>query len=99
MAEQKGVDVEELKVILNEELHQLPAKYRLPMILHYFGGLSREEMAEELGCKPSTLGRAHPPRAADARATSHTHGAAPSSWATCRWAALTLAVAARSVTG
>jgi RNA polymerase sigma factor (sigma-70 family) len=53
---QEGVDVEELKVILNEELHQLPAKYRLPMILHYFGGLSREEMAKELGCKPSTLG-------------------------------------------
>jgi RNA polymerase sigma factor (sigma-70 family) len=53
---QEGVDVEELKVVLNEELHQLPAKYRLPMILHYFGGLSREEMARELGCKPSTLG-------------------------------------------
>jgi RNA polymerase sigma factor (sigma-70 family) len=53
---QNGVDVEELKVVLNEELHQLPAKYRLPMILHYYGGLSREEMARELGCKPSTLG-------------------------------------------
>ena len=53
---QEGVDVEELKEILNEELHQLPAKYRLPMILHYYGGLSREEMAKELGCKPSTLG-------------------------------------------
>jgi len=53
---QESVDVEELKVVLNEELHQLPAKYRLPMILHYYGGLSREEMARELGCKPSTLG-------------------------------------------
>ena len=53
---QDGVDVEELKVVLNEELHQLPAKYRLPMILHYYGGLSRDEMAKELGCKPSTLG-------------------------------------------
>src|SRR6185503_8179055 len=61
---QEGVDVEELKVVLNEELHQLPAKYRLPMVLHYFGGLSRDEMARELGCKPSTLGvRVHRGRA------------------------------------
>jgi RNA polymerase sigma factor (sigma-70 family) len=51
-----GIDVEELKVVLNEELNQLPAKYRLPMILHYYGGLTREEIASELGCKPSTLG-------------------------------------------
>src|SRR5688500_11156584 len=53
---QDGVDVEELKVVLNEELHQLPAKYRLPMILHYYGGLTRDEIAREIGCKPSTLG-------------------------------------------
>ena len=54
--EQAGVDVEELKVVLNDELHQLPAKYRLPMILHYYGGLTRDEIAKELGCKASTLG-------------------------------------------
>src|SRR5215213_533291 len=53
---QEDVDVEELKVVLNEELHQLPAKYRLPVILHYYGGLSRDEMAKELGCTASTLG-------------------------------------------
>src|SRR6478735_7790708 len=51
-----GIDVEELKVVLNEELNQLPAKYRLPMILHYYGGLTREQIAQELGCKASTLG-------------------------------------------
>jgi hypothetical protein len=34
----------------------LPSKYRLPLVLHYFGGLNRDEMAAELGCKPSTLG-------------------------------------------
>jgi RNA polymerase sigma factor (sigma-70 family) len=51
-----GIDVEEVKVVLNEELNQLPAKYRLPMILHYYGGLTREQIAAELGCKPSTLG-------------------------------------------
>ena len=53
---QAGVDVDELKAVLNDELHQLPAKYRLPMILHYYGGLTREEIARELGCKASTLG-------------------------------------------
>ena len=51
-----GIDVDELKGVLNEELNQLPAKYRLPMILHYYGGLTREQIAAELGCKPSTLG-------------------------------------------
>ncbi len=51
-----SADMDELKTILHEELQKLPAKYRLPLILHYFGGLSREEMAAELNCKPSTLG-------------------------------------------
>lgn len=50
------MDVDELKHLLNEELNNLPPKYRMPLILHYFGGLSREEMARELNCKPSTLG-------------------------------------------
>jgi RNA polymerase sigma factor (sigma-70 family) len=47
---------EELKSIMMEELNQLPAKYRMPLVMHYFGGLSREEMSEQLGCNPSTLG-------------------------------------------
>jgi len=51
-----SADMDELKAILHEELEKLPAKYRLPLILHYFGGLSRDEMAAELNCKPSTLG-------------------------------------------
>jgi len=50
------MDMEELKAILRDELDRLPAKYRLPLILHYFGGLKPEEMARELGCKTSTLG-------------------------------------------
>jgi len=47
---------EELKQLLTEELNKLPVKYRLPLILHYFGGMDREAMARELHCKPSTLG-------------------------------------------
>ncbi|MCY2952235.1 MAG: sigma-70 family RNA polymerase sigma factor [Planctomycetota bacterium] len=55
---------EELKSVLSEELNNLPAKYRLPLILHYFGGLSREAMAAELQCKSGTLGaRLHRGRA------------------------------------
>lgn len=46
----------ELRALLSEELNQLPSKYRLPLILHYFGGLSRDEMARELGVKANTLG-------------------------------------------
>src|SRR5207249_7407963 len=52
----RQMDLEELKLILRDELDKLPAKYRLPLILHYFGGLRPEDMAKELGCKPSTLG-------------------------------------------
>jgi RNA polymerase sigma factor (sigma-70 family) len=51
-----SADLDELKTVLHEELQKLPAKYRMPLILHYFGGLTREEMAAELNCKPSTLG-------------------------------------------
>ncbi len=46
----------EQKKILNEEIAGLPASYRLPLILHYFGGLDREEMARQLNIKPATLG-------------------------------------------
>ncbi len=49
-------DMDEIKAVLHDELQKLPSKYRLPLVLHYFGGLSRDEMAEELGCKASTLG-------------------------------------------
>ena len=52
----QAMDLDELKGLLRDELDKLPAKYRLPLILHYFGGLKPEEMSRELGCKPSTLG-------------------------------------------
>jgi RNA polymerase sigma factor (sigma-70 family) len=51
-----SADMDELKTVLHEELQKLPAKYRMPLILHYFGGLTRDEMAAELNCKASTLG-------------------------------------------
>ncbi|MFI5380858.1 MAG: RNA polymerase sigma factor [Tepidisphaerales bacterium] len=51
-----ALDQSEMKSLVADELNKLPTKYRLPLILHYFGGMSRDEMARELRCKPSTLG-------------------------------------------
>lgn len=50
------VDFDSLNQALVEELSKLPGKYRLPLISLYFGGISREEIAKELGLKPSALG-------------------------------------------
>ncbi len=51
-----GLDREEMSDIVRDELGKLPAKYRLPLILHYFGGMRPDQVARELGYKPSTLG-------------------------------------------
>lgn len=51
-----GLQLDETRAMLREELDKLPAKYRMPLILYYFGGLSPEEMSKELKCKTSTLG-------------------------------------------
>lgn len=48
-------DLEDLKPVISEELSKLPSKYRMPLILHYFGGMSHTELARELNCKPATL--------------------------------------------
>ncbi|HVT89274.1 MAG TPA: RNA polymerase sigma factor [Tepidisphaeraceae bacterium] len=51
-----GLQLEELRVVMREELDKLPAKYRMPLILYYFGGLNPEQISKELRCKTSTLG-------------------------------------------
>jgi RNA polymerase sigma-70 factor (ECF subfamily) len=48
-------ELDESKLAVTEELDQLPPKYRLPLILHYFGGLSHDEVAREMHCRPGTL--------------------------------------------
>jgi RNA polymerase sigma factor (sigma-70 family) len=40
---------QELRVVLDQELHHLPAKYQAPLVLCYFEGLSNEEAARRLG--------------------------------------------------
>ncbi len=47
----------EVRAVLDEELHRLPAKYRPPLLLHYLEGLTQEETARRLGCSLSTLKR------------------------------------------
>jgi RNA polymerase sigma factor (sigma-70 family) len=48
--------LDELKHVLREELDRLPTKYRMPLVLHYFGGMKPEDIAKELRVKSSTLG-------------------------------------------
>jgi RNA polymerase sigma factor (sigma-70 family) len=45
----------EVRSLLREEIGKLPAKYRLPLILHYFGGMNSQDVSREMGCTPRTL--------------------------------------------
>ena len=48
-------DFAEVRKILQSELDQLPAKYRLPVILHFFGGMPHHDIAGELSITPNAL--------------------------------------------
>ncbi len=45
----------DLRPVLDEEINQLPRKYRLPIILCYFEGKTHEQAARELGCPKGTI--------------------------------------------
>ena len=48
-------DMAEMRPAVLEALNNLPTRYRLPLILQYFGGLSHEQLARELGCTRVSL--------------------------------------------
>jgi RNA polymerase sigma factor (sigma-70 family) len=45
----------ELCLIVDEEVEQLPAKYRAPLVLHYLAGKTKEETARQLGWTEGTV--------------------------------------------
>lgn len=47
---QSGPEQQEINAVLDEELHQLPARHRLPLVICYLDGKTHVEAAELLGC-------------------------------------------------
>jgi RNA polymerase sigma factor (sigma-70 family) len=45
----------ELRLVLDQEVNCLPARYRVPFILCYLEGRTQQEVAQQLGCPPGTV--------------------------------------------
>ena len=46
----------EVRTVLDEELQQLPEKYRAPLVLCYLAGKTNQEAAQEIGCPLGSMG-------------------------------------------
>ncbi len=51
------ISARELCSVVDEELNRLPLSYRLPVLLCYVEGQTRDQVAEQLGCSVRTLTR------------------------------------------
>ncbi|HEX3530170.1 MAG TPA: sigma-70 family RNA polymerase sigma factor, partial [Thermoanaerobaculia bacterium] len=49
-------EADELNAIIRAELDELPGKYKMPLVLHYFGGLSHDQISKEMKCTTAALG-------------------------------------------
>ena len=49
-------EADELNAIIRAELDELPGKYKMPLVLHYFGGLSHDQISREMKCTTAALG-------------------------------------------
>jgi RNA polymerase sigma factor (sigma-70 family) len=49
------ISYRDLQRVLDEELNQLPSRYRIPLVLCYLEGLTNEEAARQLGCPRGTI--------------------------------------------
>jgi RNA polymerase sigma factor (sigma-70 family) len=51
------LEKEEVRAVVGEELNQLPAKYRVPLILHYIDGRTHADVAREIGLPLGSIAR------------------------------------------
>jgi RNA polymerase sigma factor (sigma-70 family) len=45
----------ELRTVIDDEIHRLPERYRLPLVLCHLEGLRHDEAAQRLGCPVGTI--------------------------------------------
>jgi RNA polymerase sigma factor (sigma-70 family) len=50
-----GTEPTELRHLIDEEIHRLPERYRLPVLLCHVEGLRHDEVARRLGCPVGTV--------------------------------------------
>ena len=49
------LDLFELRSVIDEEIHRLPERYRVPLILCHLEGMRHDEVAQRLGCPVGTI--------------------------------------------
>ncbi len=53
--ESAGGEPDDLRAVIDEEVHRLPEHYRLPLLLCHVEGLRHDEVARRLGCPVGTV--------------------------------------------